>query len=76
MANEKMLMGQLVLDIVAFTNMGNREFADQFKSFVDAKMVLTMPNGKEKEFSIGEILEVQFEAFDEDGIEIVEELTY
>jgi hypothetical protein len=74
-ANEKMMLGEVTLDIVSFTNMGNQEFKNQFESFVKARMVLTMPNGEERELEVGEILKTNFQSFDEDGYEIFEEIT-
>jgi hypothetical protein len=78
MRNEKMVMGELLVDLVTFTDMGNREFKDQFESFVKASITLTMANGEERTFEIGEILKAKFESFDEDGIAIeeVDQLSY
>lgn len=73
MTIEKMMMGQLTLDMVAFTTMGNQEFKNQFESFVHAKIVLVMPNGEEKEFKVGEILKAKFESFEGDTGLVIEE---
>jgi hypothetical protein len=74
MRNEKMMLGQLTVDMVAFAEMGNQEFKNQFESFIQAKIVLTMPNGEKREFEIGEIIDKEITAFDpETDIEIEEE---
>jgi hypothetical protein len=73
MRNDKMMMGRLLVDMVAFTDMGNQEFKGQFENFVKASITLTMPNGEERTYEIGQILKAEIEAFDEDGIEIVED---
>jgi hypothetical protein len=72
MKNEKIVMGQLLVDVFAFTELSNQEFKGQFENFVQARITLTMPNGEERSFAIGEVLETQFESFYEDGIEIQE----
>jgi hypothetical protein len=70
-----MMIGTVELEVATLTGLKVSEFKNKFNEFniIDAKLVVTLPDGTEATLAVGELLSMQFKAFDpETDVEILE----